>query len=189
MQRALIGVAAALLQAGAAPAADDLSVDAFRRGPAVEVVARATLHAPYELVWRTLTDYGQLASFVPGMLRSRVVERRGAVTIVEQLGEVRFLMFSFPIEVTVESVETPPDVIEVRALKGTLKRLDGAYRIERGTVPGVLVLHWRGMIEPVTPLPPLLGEVILRANIEAQFAGIVREIERRQSGRVAKDGR
>ena len=155
----------------------------------MEVVARATLHAPHDLVWRTLTDYDRLSAFIPGMLKSRVVEKRGPTAIVEQFGEVRFLIFSFPIEVTVESVEKPPDVIEVRALKGTLKRLDGGYRIEHSVLPGVLVLHWRGMIEPATPLPPLLGEVILRASIEAQFAGIVREIERRQSAGTAKEGR
>ena len=132
--RALCVFTAAFLQAGAAAAADDLTVEAFRRGPAVEVVARATLRAPHELVCRTLTDYDRLATFIPGMLKSRVVEWRGPAAIVEQFGEVRFLIFSFPIEVTLASVERPPDVIEVHVLKGTLKHLEGGYRIERGTV-------------------------------------------------------
>ena len=187
--RALRGLAIAFLQAGAAAAADDLTVDAFRRGAAVEVIARATLHAPQELVWRTLTDYDQLASFIPGMLKSRVIERRGPAAIVEQFGEVRFLFFRFPIEVTLSSVELPPDVIEVRVLKGNLRRLEGGYRIERGAAPDSLVLHWRGLIQPDAPLPPLLEEVIMRANIEDQFAGMVREIERRQAERVPQDGR
>lgn len=187
--RALCGFALAFLQAGASPAADDLTVDAFRRGAAVEVIARATLRAPHELVWRTLTDYDQLASFIPGLLESRVIERRGPAATVEQFGEVRFLIFRFPIEVTLESVEKPPDVIEVHALKGNLKRLEGGYRIERGAAPGTLVLHWRGLVQPDAPLPPLLGEVIMRANIEDQFAGMVREIERRQAERALQDGR
>lgn len=187
--RALCVFAAFFLQAGAAPAADDLTVEAYRRGPAVEVVARVTLNAPHELVWRTLTDYERLATFIPGMLKSRVIERHGPAAIVEQVGEVRFLFFRFPIEVTVASVEIPPDVIEVHVLKGNLKQLEGGYRIERGSVPGALVLHWRGLIQPEVPLPPLLGEVIMRANIEDQFAGMVREIERRQAERVMMEGR
>ena len=53
-----------------------------------------------ELVWQTLTDYGRLAEFIPGMRSSRVVERHGAVAVVEQAGEAGFLFFTFPIEVT-----------------------------------------------------------------------------------------
>jgi len=187
--RAFCGVTVAFLYAGAAPAADDLTVEAYRRGAAVEVVARATLRAPHELVWRTLTDYDRLATFIPGLLRSRVIERRGPAAIIEQFGEVRFLIFSFPLEVTLASVEKPPDEIEVQALKGTLKQLEGGYRIERGRAPGVLVLHWRGLIQPAVSLPPLLGEVVMRANIEDQFAGMVREIERRQAERAVEAGR
>jgi len=164
-------------------------VEAYRRGPAVEVVARATLRAPHELVWRTLTDYDRLATFIPGLLKSRVIERRGPEVIIEQLGEVRFLVFSFPIEVTLASVEKPPNEIEAHALRGTLKQLEGGYRIERGPVPGALVLHWRGLVQPAVSLPPLLGEVIMRANIEDQFAGMVREIERRQTERATKADR
>jgi ribosome-associated toxin RatA of RatAB toxin-antitoxin module len=187
--RAFCAVAVAFQYAGAAPAADDLTVEAYRRGPAVEVVARATLRASHELVWRTLTDYDRLATFIPGLLKSRVIERRGPAAIVEQFGEVRFLIFSFPIEVTLASVEKPPDEIEVHALKGTLKQLEGGYRIERGRDPGALVLHWRGLIQPAVTLPPLLGEVVMRANIEDQFAGMVREIERREAERAVEAGR
>jgi hypothetical protein len=32
-------------------------------------------------------------------------------------------------------------------------------------------------------LPPLLGELVMRATIKAQFAGMVREIERREAQR------
>jgi len=169
----------------AAWTADDLTVEAFRRGAAVEVVARATLVAPHELVWRTLTDYDQLASFIPGLRVSRVLERRGREAVVEQVGEAKFLFFRFPIDVTVVTVEQPPDAIAVRLLKGNLRQLEGGYRIERGAHPGTLVLHWRGLIQPETTLPPLFGEVIMRARIEDQFAGMVREIERRRDARGA----
>jgi ribosome-associated toxin RatA of RatAB toxin-antitoxin module len=172
-------VALALLPL-AAWSADDLTVEAYRRGAAVEVVARATLNATHELVWRTLTDYDGLSSFIPGIQRSRVIERRGSEAVVEQVGEARFLFFRFPIDVTLSSIEKPPAAIEVHLLKGNLRQLDGAYRIELGARPGTLVLHWRGLIQPETALPPLFGEVIMRARIEDQFAGMVREIERRR---------
>src|SRR4029078_10880471 len=77
-----------------------------------------------------LTDYDRLAEFIPGMRRSRVLERRGASVIVEQSGEARFLFFAIPIEVTLATLEQPPRSIEASMLKGNLKRLHGTYRIE-----------------------------------------------------------
>ena len=174
-----------LAATGAARAADDVSVEAARRDEALEVVCRAMLDAPLDLVWQTLTDYGRLAEFIPGMRSSRVLERRGTAAVVEQSGEARFLFMTFPIEVTLMSTERPPYAIEVSVLKGNLKRLDGAYRIEpqRG---GRLLLTWTGVVEALS-MPPLLGELVMRLNIEDQFRGMVREIERRDALRRERE--
>lgn len=178
----------ALLAGTGAGAADDMSVETMRRGAAVEVVCRATLRAPRELIRQTLTDYDRLAEFIPGMLKSRVLEVRGATAIVEQVGEARFLMFSFPIEVTVASTDRPPDTFDLQLLKGNLRRLEGTYRLEP-LADGRIVLHWRGLIEPEAPMPPLIGELLMRASIADQFEGMVREIERRQALQQENDTR
>src|SRR6185503_1287446 len=100
-----VAFACLLLFCDGTRAADDISVEATRREDALEVVCRASLDAPLELIWQTLTDYGRLAEFIPGMRRSRVVSRSGAVTVVEQSGEARLLFFTFPLEVTLTSTE------------------------------------------------------------------------------------
>jgi polyketide cyclase/dehydrase/lipid transport protein len=168
-------------------AAQDVTIEATRRDDALHVVCRATLAAPAALIWETLTDYGHLAEFIPGMRRSHVLSRNGAVSIVEQSGEARFLFFSVPIEVTIASTERPPDLIEAKLLKGTLKRMDGAYRIAPRAGGGAL-LSWTGVVE-ADAMPPLFGELVMRANIEDQFRGMVREIERRDAQRREPDGR
>ena len=181
----------ASLGASGARAAEDFSVDTMRRGAAVEVICRATLSAPRELIWQTLTDYNRLAEFIPGMHRSRVLEVRGATSIVEQKGEAHFLLFSFPIEVVVASTVRPPDTLQVQLLKGNLRRLEGAYRFEV-LEDGRTVLHWRGLIEPDSPMPPLFGELLMRSSVADQFEGMVREIERRDDvrrGRAPEPGR
>jgi len=167
--------------AGPARAAEDVSVEATRRDEALEVACSALLDAPMEVVWQTLTDYGRLAEFIPGMRRSRIVERRGAVAVVEQAGDAGFLFFTFPIEVTVASTERPPHVLEVRMLKGNLRRLEGAYRIAPQP-GGRMLLTWNGTIEALS-MPPLLGEIVMRSNIEDQFRGMVQEIDRREAQR------
>src|SRR5262245_59808100 len=119
-----------LLAAGEARGADNIFVDARRRDDSLEVTCRALLEAPLEVIWRTLTDYDRLHEFIPGMRSSRVVSRSAGVAVVEQAGEARFLFFTFPIEVTVSSTERPPYGIEAALVRGNLKRLEGAYRIE-----------------------------------------------------------
>ena len=172
--------------ASAARAASDVTVEATRRGPALEVVCSALLDAPLDLVWQTLTDYGRLAEFIPGMRISRVLERRGAATVVEQSGEARFLFMTFPIEVTLVSTERAPYAIDASMLKGNLKRLDGAYRIEP-QAGGRMLLTWIGVVEALS-MPPLLGEMVMRSNIEDQFRGMVREIVRRDGLRRERAG-
>ncbi len=187
----ILRLAALLVWVAGACAADDLSVEATRRGGAVEVRARATIEAPFGVVWETLTDYNRLAEFIPGMHRSRILEWRGNEAIVEQVGEARFLFFTFPIEVTVGSASRPPNAIDVRVLKGNLKQLNGGYRIEPAG-EGRILLRWIGLVEPEMLLPPLLGEAVMRSNIEDQFTGMVREIERREAlrrGRAPSEGK
>jgi len=165
--------------------ADDVSVEARRRDEALEVVCRALLEAPLELIWQTLTDYARLSEFIPGMSRSRVLSQSGAVSVIEQVGAARFLFISIPIEVTLSTTERPPYAIDASLLKGNLKRLEGAYRIQP-QADGRMLLSWTGVIEAES-LPPLIGELLLRSNIEDQFRGMVREIERREALRRARE--
>ena len=179
----LLRAAVLLVLVGNASGSDTIDVQAQRTGDLVAVRARATLHAPLALVWATLTDYERLPEFIPGLKHSRVVARNGPSTTVEQTGEARFLFLSVPIEVTIESTERPPN-IEVRRISGTLRHLQGRYETEvSSTHPPVVQLRWIGTIAPEADLPPLIGETLIRMQIQQQFAGMVQEIERRELAR------
>jgi ribosome-associated toxin RatA of RatAB toxin-antitoxin module len=159
---------------------DEIQVSARTERAAVHIEASVLLRAPLSVVWQTLTDYDHLGSFIPGMTTSRVVDRRGVAAIVEQVGEARFLLFSYPIDVTVSSEEYPPYSIRIHALKGNLRRLEGGYQI----VPradGGIELTWSGLIEPDSFLPALITKPVLHAVVEAQFGGMVSEIRRRSA--------
>jgi len=183
--RALRLVALLLLPLAAGGAlADNVSVETQRRDGALQVICRAQLDVPAELAWQTLTDYDHLADFVPGMQSSRVISRKGPLSVVEQVGAARFLFISVPIEVTLASTEHPPDTIEARMTKGNLKRLEGVYRIEP-QAGGRVQVSWNGLIEAES-MPPLIGELLMRSAIEDQFRGMVREIERREALRHAR---
>jgi ribosome-associated toxin RatA of RatAB toxin-antitoxin module len=168
-----------------ASAADAMLVQARRQGDAVQVQAQATVRAPHALIWKTLTDYEHMAEFVPGIRSSRVLERHGTTTTVEQVGTARLWFFSFTIDVVVEATEQPPYLIGIRVLKGNLKQLNGGYRLEK--IDGSddeFLLRWEGVIEPDIPVPQVIAVPLLRASLAEQFGGMVKEIERREALRV-----
>jgi ribosome-associated toxin RatA of RatAB toxin-antitoxin module len=183
--RAAVAAATAVATAGPAHSAGDIAVEAQLQDNALAVTARATIRAPLQLIWRTLTDYNHLAQFIPGMTSSRVLERHGSTATVEQTGEARLFIFRYPIAVVVEADEHYPATIAVRLLSGNLRQLAGAYRIE----PVVdkrdqFVLRWRGVIEPDLALPLFITAPGLRETVADQFGGMVGEIERRGSLRA-----
>lgn len=170
------------LWAQCALATGAVEVQTSRLGDVIDVQAKATVKAPLEVVWATLTDYERLPEFIPGLKKSRVIARKGSTATVEQFGEAKFLFLTVPIEVTVESTERPP-YIDVRRIAGTLRQLQGRYETQAMPETGFVQLRWVGSIEPENGLPPLVGEALMRHTIFTQFTGMVREIERREAMR------
>jgi ribosome-associated toxin RatA of RatAB toxin-antitoxin module len=189
MQWRTSSMAVALLAAAyAAPgsAADDVSIEADRRGDSIEIRARALIAAPPALVWQVLTDYERLPGFIPGLARSVIRERQGNRLVLEQAGEARFLVFSFPIEVRYEVIESPPSGISSRAIGGNLRRMNGRYELQPAPASpgteggrGAVLLRYEGEMEPAFELPPVIGLVAVRSMVEQQFTALVAEIERR----------
>jgi len=171
--------------ASAAPPPTEISVVATAQDAAVQVTARALLHAPIELIWQTLTDYDHLARFIPGIASSRVVSRQGAQLTIEQVGTARLWFLTYPISVTVTALEHPYEGIDVHLLQGNLRQLDGGYRIEPRP-DGTTELTWSGSIAPDAPLPGFMRTPLLRRTISEQFTGMVREIERRADLSLAR---
>ena len=170
----------------AAQAAEDARIRVERVDGGVEVSAEAEIDASPLLVWETLTDYEQLPGFIPGLSRSKVIERRGAQLVLEQSGESRFLVFSFPINVRLEVIESPPESITSRAIAGNLRRMSGRYDIVPAAGAERVLLRYAGVLEPAFELPPLIGIAALRGMVQEQFEAMVFEIRRRSAQRKKK---
>jgi carbon monoxide dehydrogenase subunit G len=165
------------LQIAVAAAADDVSVDVDRNGRRFAIQASATIAAPVAVVWEVLTDYDHLARFIPGLSLSSVNLRSGNRVQLEQKGEARFFVFSYPIEVVLEVVESPRSSVSSRAVGGNLRRMSGRYDV-KNSGSGVS-LRYTGELEPDFELPPIIGTLAVRSMVEEQFGAMVAEIERR----------
>ncbi|MGF1566611.1 MAG: SRPBCC family protein [Nodosilinea sp.] len=80
--------------------------------------------------WAVLTDYGNFYRFVPTMAESRVLEKDGDRTIVEQLDRRRVLLTHMESRVRTENLEIDRQQISFRMLEGNLDYMYGHWRID-----------------------------------------------------------
>jgi ribosome-associated toxin RatA of RatAB toxin-antitoxin module len=161
----------------AAPAAE-ISVKATSSGEALEVQATAELSASLARAWEVLTDYDRFTEFVPDLHVSRIVSRKGNTAVVDQKGLVRFLFFSYPVEVRLAVTEVPRRRIESLAVAGNFREMRCAYDLEVND--GRIVLRYSGRLIPDFNVPPIFRTYVLRRSVEDTFRALVEEIEREQ---------
>lgn len=101
-----------------------------RDADTIRIDARLRVDVHHHIAWQVLTDYDNLARFVPGLLTSRIVSEPGAPLLLQQTGQSGFLWLTLPIEVVVQIVEIPLEAIRFSAVSGTLKSKSGEWRIE-----------------------------------------------------------
>ena len=162
------------LQAGAA----DIAVVATRHGDALQIEASADFEGTLAQTWQVLTDYDNLASFIPNLTVSRVIARARDSVTLEQKGEARLLFLSYPIEVRLVVTEVPQTRVVSRAVAGNFREMSGTYAVEASG--GRVKLRYSGRLVPAFYVPPLIGTWVLRNNVETTFSALVDEIVRRQ---------
>jgi ribosome-associated toxin RatA of RatAB toxin-antitoxin module len=175
-----VGFALLLLLVARAQAAD-VVVQASRHGDVLHIEASCRIDADAHDAWQVMTDYDRLSEFIPGMIASRVVTRAGRALVIEQKGEARLLWFRYPIEVTLAVEEFPYERITARAVAGNFKALTGIYHLDPRERP--IRLRYSGRMTPDFFVPPLVGALILRRNVERQFSALIDEIVRRHQAR------
>jgi carbon monoxide dehydrogenase subunit G len=182
----IIACAAALLPAQPA-AAQDVSVVTLREGEFVTVSATAGMQVDPRIAWEVLSDYDHLAEFIPDMLSSRVVRRNADGILVEQKGEIGFLFFRRPLEVTLAVTEQPPLRILARGVAGNVKDMEARYELQSSEA-GVK-LDYFGRFIPEFFMPPIIGMAVLRSSMKRQFRAMVVEILRRDALARNKSGK
>lgn len=147
-------------------------------GGHLQVQAHYDTPATPDLVRQVLTDYDHLADFIPDMHSSRTISAPGQPLQVEQKGSASFLFFSFPLEVMFEIDDDAAAELHFHSVAGNLRDMTGSYRLE--PLPSGTRIHYQARFRPDFPVPPLISRSIMRREIERQFDGLLREIERRR---------
>jgi carbon monoxide dehydrogenase subunit G len=167
---------AAVAWVGLAGAAEP-AVEIERRGDAFAVQAVLFVATDRRAAWQVLTDYDNLARFVPDMRSSRIVSAPGEPLLLEQKGESGFLVFKVPVEVVSRITEVPLESIRFQSVGGNLRNKRGEWALAEHD--HATRVSYRAEITTGFALPPLIGPAIIGQNVRTMVDGVAREIERR----------
>lgn len=162
------------------------AVESRRDGNVVHIQARALLEADLATAWRVLTDYERYVEFIPDLRVSRVLSRMNSKVTVAQSGDARWFI-SWPLDITFEIVESPPDRLRSRAIAGSLQSLVSSYQLTpegKGTR-----LEYNGDIEAGFALLGRLEQTAVERNVARQFKALADEIERQAAHGDARQDR
>jgi len=171
------GLAFLLLAAGSAAAGEPARTEVTRAGPAVDIRASIESPAPPELCYAVLADFDRLAEFIPGMVSSRIVSGPGAPLRLRQVGRTALGFGEYLVDVTLAVHATPPERIDFDRVAGNLRQMRGNWRVA-GVASGCEI-RYEARIEPEFSVPPLVGPLLVRRQVQRQFEGLAAEIARR----------
>ena len=157
-----------------APAAET-RVNVRQDGMMLTVDGWLSTSADAATAWRVLTDYPGFSRFVPGIHSSRVVESRGAVTLLEQRGEVIAGQLRMPFDGLMRIEETPREAIRIEFLSGPFKDARGEWNLHPGKP---LRLTYRLRMDMMkSPFPPPLAPGIAEQQVRTWVEVFGREME------------
>lgn len=187
---AILSAAAALVAAAALPApaaGSDAKVSLDVRGAsgAYHVEGAFSVEAPAEVAWGVVTDYDGISRFVSSVVHSRVLSRRPGVTVLEQVGNGRFLFVSRKVALKLAVTETPRTRVEFREIEGSFAQYEGSWQI-LPSQDGCLV-GYELTARPGPGLAPrFVARAALRRGAEELLDQVRREILRRATGGAAR---
>jgi hypothetical protein len=161
----------ALLAAEPAPV-----VKVEREAGSIRVEAQMSVSVDPGTAWGVLTDYNHLSEFMPDVRESRVVSEPHEPIRVAQKGLSG--LFRVPIDLVLEVEESLCSKVTFKSIKGNVKQLRGEWRIAGSQSP--VAILYAAHLEPEFWVPPLLGPVLIRHDVEAQMRGLAREMIRRR---------
>lgn len=100
------------------------------RGRQRRIHAITTLPFTAEQLWQILTDYDNLASFIPNLTRSRRLSHPDGGIRLEQVGAQSFLNVKFCARVVLDTVETFPQQICFAMVEGDFRQFEGQWTLE-----------------------------------------------------------
>ena len=122
----------------------------------VSVCSRIHINATPAKVWKTLTDYDNLSSYLPKVMASSVIERNGNEVTLDQTGKTGIFIFEKVVHFQLKLTEKFPESISFKQISGDFLVYQGDWRLETSSaIQGTLLLY-NAKLKPLFFAPPIL---------------------------------
>jgi ribosome-associated toxin RatA of RatAB toxin-antitoxin module len=138
------------------------------------ILAFTDVAATADQVWQVLTDYDNLANFIPNLAHSQRLSHPEGGIRLEQIGSQCFLNIKFCARVVVDLVETFPRELCFSMVEGDFRQFEGKWTLEPlGNTPNDLVrLGYELVIRPPRAMPVGLIERHIRHDLSQNLSAI-----------------
>lgn len=134
---------------------------------------------PCESIWRVLTDYDALASFLPNLSKcQRLPHPTGGIRL-EQIGSQRLLRVNFSARVVLDLDEVFPSEVRFTLVEGDFKQFEGCWRLTRSPLPQhreATTLSYQVLVWPRRTMPVGLIERRLCQDLSANLLAIAARV-------------
>lgn len=137
------------------------------------LLATILIPRPVEPVWRVLTDYDNLANFIPNLSLSRRRPHPEGGLRLEQVGSRCFLNLRFCARVVLDMVEDYPHRLGFAMVEGDFRQFEGQWCLEPAAQGKATRLTYDLVICPPLAMPVSLIEAHLCQDLTANLRAIV----------------
>jgi ribosome-associated toxin RatA of RatAB toxin-antitoxin module len=147
------------------------------QGQIAQVRSRIEAPASIDVCYGVLADFDRLAEFIPDMQSSTIVSLPGDPLLLRQVGQTSTAFLTFAFDVTLAVTVDPPHEIAFSRVAGNLEQMQGQWQISGDA--SHCAIDYRADIKPAFWVPPFIGPVMMRRQVEGQIRGLRAEIKRR----------
>lgn len=175
----IVGTIGALLLSLAprTESAEPIVLRVERNASMLQVSATIAAEAPAETCYAVIADFDRLANFIPGLKSSHIVSDPGQPLQLRQIGETTLGFSRYAIDVTLALDTDPPRRITFSRVAGNLEVMDGQWQVAGDAVR--CHVDYRADLKPQFWVPPLIGTLLVRRQVQTQLEGLKAEIDRR----------
>jgi len=164
------GAAVAGIDDGSASTAVSIHTERLE-GRRRRIVASISVPRPVEQVWQVITDYDNLAQFIPNLTVSRRVPYDGQGIRLEQVGTQCFLNVKFCARVVLDMVERFPQEVGFSMVEGDFRLFEGVWRLQPAE-NGTTTLIYDLVLQPPRAMPAGLIERHIRRDLTQNLGAL-----------------
>jgi carbon monoxide dehydrogenase subunit G len=152
-----------------------VSVEPAAAADAVEIKASIEIAAPRAKVWAIMTDCARSLRYVPGLISCRVLKRDPAGRWDIREHKISWMWFLPNVTSVFRSDYDPPKRLSFHRIGGTLKRSDGAWRLDTIDGGSATRVSYDATVSADIPAPRFMVEAALKRDIAKVLRGLRRQ--------------